>query len=73
MPLLIVNKTFYIWEGAPAGTPVDTVEVKDLSGDGYSLAIHDPAHLLQINSQTGQITVAAPPSNQHVSNAFLDL
>uniref|UniRef100_A0AAU0N4Z7 receptor protein-tyrosine kinase n=1 Tax=Gecarcinus lateralis TaxID=6769 RepID=A0AAU0N4Z7_GECLA len=68
VPLLLVNKTWYIWEGAPADTLVDFVVVKDLSGDGYSLALHDPTRLLQMNSETGQVTVATPPTHQQVGS-----
>lgn len=66
VPFLNVNKTWFIEESAPAGTLVDTVVVEDLSGDGYSVELHDSTGILQINPKTGQVTAAAPPTHQQV-------
>ncbi|KAG0721923.1 Tyrosine kinase receptor Cad96Ca [Chionoecetes opilio] len=73
VPFLHVNATWYVREGSAVGTPVDLVAVDDLAGLGYSLALHDTTHLLQINPKSGQVSVAAPPSLHQVGSHIVSV
>nr|WOX59761.1 receptor tyrosine kinase FGFR2A1 [Carcinus maenas]WOX59763.1 receptor tyrosine kinase FGFR2A2 [Carcinus maenas] len=68
VPLLHVNRTWYVREDAPVGTLVDTVDVHDLAENGYILQLSDPSGLLQINSKTGRVTVAASPTTHQIGS-----